>query len=176
LISGDAPVPPATLNIQLKFLCLSVADDRLGALEAHQLSRLSRVPTPTSLKVTTLWYSGTGIAVSHITDRNGNDLLVEESIDTEGQCLRLPHDEFQFAYQNGHYSSNFCITSQRTERYPNLRVAMQVSGAQTTIAALKNRIVAAASCFPVSSADILNDGTKVGRQVVRTSDTESDQR
>lgn len=162
------PAPMPGLNVQLKFICLSLADDRFGAIQTRALKDLPDRPPPTSLAITTSWRSGTRTATSDIRDAHGNNLHVEESIGSRGACEGLPRDIFRFERAGNTYETQFCITGPQPDALPDVKVAMRLTGSLDTIAMLEGRVFAVATCLPPSGRTMLEGGVNVGRQLIRT--------
>jgi hypothetical protein len=162
------PPPMPGLNVQLKFICLLLADDRLGATEISALRDLPDIPPQASLAITTSWRSGTRTATSDIRDALGNNLHVEESIGSRGACNGLQRDIFRLERVGNDYEARFCITGPRPNTLPDVKVTMRLTGSPGTVDMLGDRIFAVASCLPPSGMTMLEGGVSVGRELMRT--------
>lgn len=166
--AGDVPGALPSLNVHLRFVCLSLADDALGALEAHRMDQLPDAPRQSSLAVTTSWHSGTGVATSDVRDTLGNTLHVEESVGGPSLCEGVPIDTFRLDRVGDSYQSRICITPMDPNLRANVKVTMRLTGEQRRIEALGDRIFAIGSCLPAHGVDIFDAGVVAGRTIVRT--------
>ena len=162
------PPPVPSLNVQLKFICLSLADDRLGAAETRALDDLPDIPPQTSLAITTSWQSNTRMAASDIRDALGNNLHIQETIGSRGVCEGLPRDIFRLERIGSNYEARFCITDQRPNSLSDVKVTMRLTGSPNTIDALRDRIFAVAACLPTGGTTLLQGGVSVGRELILT--------
>jgi len=166
LTFGDGVMP--TLNVQLRFLCLSLADSPDGVIEVVPLADLPSTPSTDSLGITTRWNTRTSSALSTITSGPGIVMNVNEKISDEESCRKLPRDSFIFSDTGSGFRSDFCISGASQEKIKLLEVHMLIHGRSKGPAALfLNRINAVASCYPSRALNAIYDGVKIDRELIR---------
>jgi len=163
--SADGAMP--AINVQLRNICLSVSDDRLGSIRVAPLSSLPVAPTNESVKVVTEWRTKTSVAQSMISDGIGNTLRLNERVVPAEQCDSIAFNVFVLQKSGPAYRTDFCISG--SDLRTRIRVKMELEGTDgQDPAPLLQRLLAVASCYPTRGLDVLYDGVVVYREIVRT--------
>jgi hypothetical protein len=164
--AADADGVMPSLNVQLRFLCLSLSDSETGAIEAAPLASLGSLARPNSVKVTTTWNTLTNSARSEIVDAVGSSLIVTESVATAQQCRAVPINQFKFTREGAILRSTFCITT-KSPRAPFILADLQLRSNRGNESFL-HRIGAAAACYPSRGLNLVYDGVTIDHELVRT--------
>jgi hypothetical protein len=166
-VSAAATPPFPTLNIQLRFICLSLADSTSGALEAIPLDRLGpRSPRP--VNVVMKWDPGTNASTTEISDDAGNKLNISEAIATNADCQSVPRDVFRFRHANNIRVAKFCLTGHQTPRVPFILIDMKLRANSHSNSDFLARLLAVSGCYPSRGLNVIYDGTSVDNEVVRS--------
>lgn len=162
---ADGVMP--TMNVSLRFLCLSVADPPGGEINTRSLSELLPVAPPDSVVIQSQWRPGSNAALDTISTRDGASLAIRETIATPPQCAGLPNNKFSFAEQGDDLKAAFCLTAEKPS-VPPLHVEMTLHGPDKASAtSLMNRVSAVSLCYPKGGLNALYEGVELEREVLR---------
>jgi len=148
-LNGVACAQPfPTLNVRLRHVCLSVADNTSGAIDVTPLMELPSVPVGPYLHVIEEWSPQASRAKSTIDDGNGGRLTVMEVMKAKGSCSGDFVKSLVFSVNSEGYISRVCLSSSGKSFAHSVEVTIQAAGSSNTaILGIVRRVFAAGLCF-----------------------------
>jgi len=163
---ADSVMP--SVNVQLRFICLSVADTESGVIEVKPIIDLPLHGDDRSVRIVSDWNTRTSAANSTLTDSFDNSLTVSERIVDREQCRSLPSNVFAFSHNKDGYFSKFCITPSSKTSRPNILVQMEGRENKAGGNMIVDRLEAVASCYDSRGLNAMYNGIRIDREVIRS--------
>jgi hypothetical protein len=157
-----------TLNVRLRHICLSIADNLTGEIKVSRVDQLPDSYVEPSLRVTETWAPSSNRAEATISDGEGVELRISQTISSVVKCDPNTLNKFSFRRRGKGYSSELCISYSDKDAQA-VKVSMELSGqSDTGIDHLKSLVLAIASCYQPRRLNAEYNGFVIGREIVRT--------
>jgi hypothetical protein len=157
-----------TLNIRLRHICLSIADNSSGEVRVVSLNRLPAQPPKAALRITQRWSPAATTSSATIYGEKGVELNVVETIVPFSACNKAYVDKLTFYKSAKGQEAKVCISPDSSNGNV-VKVSLRLTGPSGQDAAeFLKRLNAVALCYQPRGLNAEYDGFTIGRVIVRT--------